>query len=216
MRENNVRRLAYLYCVSLFCFVMLVFVCGKSKPIATPDILTILNPQTDTIVTDRMNGGLQFTKVVEEIDLNIKALMGDTLVPMEVTNAKSTNPYSKYGYAFDAHCYGCYGIYLCITDSSVSLSGVCGEDAIPAKTLKIERIETNAEGEIIIIVKGARLIFRKMDKVAVYKFIIKGDLRIKSSYLSGIDYFKDSVEHYYTPLKELHKFEIHDCGDFQG
>ena len=216
MGEKKVRRLAYLYCALLFCFVMLVFVCGKPKPTATPDNITTLNTTTDTI-TNSKSGGMQFSKVVKEIDLNIRALMGDTLVPMEISNAKNTDPYSKYSYNFFMNCYGCIGIYLHITDSVVSLSGVCGEDMVSSQTRKIEKIETNADGEIIIVVKGAKFIFRKMDGVAVYKLIVKGDFNLKGAYPEMVaNYFNDLIEHYYTPGKELHKFVIHDCGDFQG
>lgn len=169
---------------------------------------------TESVAPDSVYYKTQIIKPSDMESFTMDALMTDTLIPMEIYHQESGNPYEKYGFAFSANCYGCNGINIHITDSVIFLSGSCGDDLL-SQTFRIEEKETTGKNEIVIAVEDARFIFSKVDTVAVYRLTIDGNLELEGENMTR-HYFTQPIDFYYTPRKELYKFVIYDCGDFDG
>ncbi|MDR2919823.1 MAG: hypothetical protein LBV72_10725 [Tannerella sp.] len=134
---------------------------------------------------------------------------------LEISCEECTDPYTKYSFAFDANCYSCNGIDISVTDSVVYLIGYFNE-ALLSKAFRIEKKETAVKDAIVITVKDATFIFNKVDKAEIYKLVIEGDLKFEADDPMVKDYFLQLQDFYYAPRRELHKFAIYDCGDFDG
>lgn len=132
-----------------------------------------------------------------EIDL-------DTLIPLEVLNEKSKNIYEKYGLEFSGNCYACDLAQIEIENRNISISNVCdNENKINLKILNLEKTET----QIIIETQKAKFIFLKIPNEPIYTLkIIDGTFENENLRISK----------YFTAKKNLSKFEVHDCCDFEG
>lgn len=126
------------------------------------------------------------------------------LIPIDIINSKSTNVYKKYGLEFSGNCYACDLANLSIGEKTIKLVNVCDEKI----NLSFEILNISESNDRIEIkVKQTYLVFSKIDKAPVYELKINGnDLEAENLRISR----------YYTLSKILHKFEQHDCGDFQG
>lgn len=126
------------------------------------------------------------------------------LIPIDIVNSKSTNVYKKYGLEFSGNCYACDLANLSIGEKTIKLVNVCDEKV--QQSFEILNI-SESNDRIEIKVKQTSLVFSKIDKAPVYELKINGnDLEAENLRLSR----------YYTLSEILHKFEQHDCGDFQG
>lgn len=198
----------------LFCIGLLALTGYEQEPAAkvyagnnTVSEIVMDNDVIDNMNCDILSGELPGkTKPI---------LVGDTLVPMEISCEECTDPYTKYGFAFDANCYSCNGIDISVTDSVVYLIGFFAED-LQSKAFRIEKKEIAAKDTIVITVKDAKFIFNKVDKAEIYKLVIEGDLKFEADDPMVRNYFLQLQDFYYAPRKELQKFAVHDCGDFDG
>ena len=131
-------------------------------------------------------------------------LFGDTLVGLEIVNPDESDPYKKYGFEFGGHCYGCDLADILITSNGISLINSCQTGD---KKEYEQRMLKNGVNRLVIVTEKADFIFEKIEKVRVYRLTIEGDA----------EQHKDlRLIEYYTPKSELFKFEIHDCGEFDG
>lgn len=131
-------------------------------------------------------------------------LFGDTLIGLEIVNPDESDPYKKYGFEFNGHCYDCDLADILITIDGVSLINSCGTD----DRLDFEkRMIQNSGDQIVISTEKVKFIFEKIEKGRIYHLTIEGDAEQHKNL---------RLTEYYTPKSELFKFEIHDCGEFDG
>ncbi len=128
----------------------------------------------------------------------------DTLIPIEIVNKKSKNVYKKYGLEFTGNCYACDLAEFKIKKNAISIINVCNIQNIINLPIVNQKSDEN---QIIIETKTYKFIFKKIETEPIYKLeIVNGKFDKKNLRISQ----------YYTFKKNLPKFEVHDCGDFQG
>ena len=128
----------------------------------------------------------------------------DTLIPIKILNLKSKNIYTKYGLEFTGNCYSCDLAQFRIENHKVIISNVC--DSQNELSFKIVKL-INTEKKIEIETESYDFIFLKIEEEPIFRLeIINYDIQNKDLIISECFTFK----------KELMKFEIHDCGDFDG
>ena len=128
----------------------------------------------------------------------------DSLISIAILNKKSKNVFEKYGLEFSGNCYACDLAELKIDDKKISFHNTC-DNKIHLE-LAITKFVTN-KNEIIIETGTGRFIFLKIEDLPIYELKIIGK------------HFKNKnlrIGTYFTLKKIINKFEVHDCGDFQG
>jgi len=134
-------------------------------------------------------------------------IVGDTLFAMEIMQEGSKDPYKKYGYDFSGHCYGCDVADILISDGIIYLINF-------EPRLKQQHDYTtiiNDGDKIIIPSKNVKFTFEKINDAPIYKLTVDGTLKE-----SKLEYLKLRMGTYYTTRQALSKFEVRDCGDFDG
>lgn len=125
-----------------------------------------------------------------------------TLIPIEILNTKEKDVYKKYGLAFSGNCYNCDLAKFRIENHSVFITNVC--DAETELNFEIINLFTT-RNKIEINTKNYSFQFLRIANDPVYELkIINSDLKNKDLLISK----------YFTLKKDLVKFEVHDCGDF--
>ena len=128
----------------------------------------------------------------------------DSLISIEILNKKSKNVFEKYGLEFSGNCYACDLAELKIDDQKISIYNTC-DNKIHLE-LAITKFVTN-KNEIIIETGTGKFIFLKIEDQPIYELKIIGK-NFKNKNLR--------IGTYFTLKKIINKFEVHDCGDFQG
>jgi len=128
----------------------------------------------------------------------------DTLIPIEILNAKTKNVYKKYGLEFSGNCYACDLAQISIENHRIFITNVCDDKTV--SILEIKKL-INTKNKIEINTENYNFTFLRVEDEPIYKLeitnydVINKDLRISE---------------YYTLKKDLIKFDVHDCGDFDG
>lgn len=126
------------------------------------------------------------------------------LVALELTDSIQTDVFKKYGMAFSGNCYSCDIAHLQISGRQLTFINAC--EAKQRFTLRIESYVQN-DREIRLETKDSKLVFSKIADAPVYALKVSGQTIERANLLLG---------KFYTFQDRLPKFEIHDCGDFQG
>lgn len=127
-----------------------------------------------------------------------------TLIPIEILNAKEKDVYKKYGLAFSGNCYNCDLAKFRIENHSIFITNVCAPET--ELSFDIVKLSTN-RNMIEINTKNYSFQFLRIANDPVYELkIINADFKNKDLLISK----------YFTLKKDLVKFEVHDCGDFDG
>jgi len=126
------------------------------------------------------------------------------LVALELTDSIQTDVFKKYGMAFSGNCYSCDIAHLQISGRQLTFINAC--EAKQRFTFRIESYVQN-DREIRLDTKDSKLVFSKIADAPVYVLKVSGQTIERANLLLG---------KFYTFQDRLPKFEIHDCGDFQG
>lgn len=136
--------------------------------------------------------------------VDFKQLKLDTLIALTIVKEESKNVYEKFGIDFGGYCYACDAADLVLNDKEIQLINTCDPEV--KRVFKIQEKILTEDG-FTLESEGYKFVFSRIDNAPVYKLKLLGksfnnpELRLNS---------------YFTTPKTLPKFEIHDCGDFQG
>jgi hypothetical protein len=126
------------------------------------------------------------------------------LIPIKILNDKSENIYEKFGIDFTGNCYACDLAEFKIDNHKISISNVCDDQT--KLNFEIINLE-NTANKIEIETQKYNFIFLKIHSEPIYKLnIINYDIQNDDL----------KISEYFTFKRSLVKFEIHDCGDFDG
>ena len=131
-------------------------------------------------------------------------VLPSVLVPVQVVNARSAQPYQRYGIDFDGNCYSCNLAELQVTDTVVWLRNVC--DSNLKQALHLLSVQHNGAQEVLRCSEGV-LVLEKMNEAPVFRLTQPVPPRVND---------KLRLRNFYTDKSRLHRFSVHDCGDFQG
>lgn len=144
------------------------------------------------------------TPVDEPESVDFNRLKLDTLVALTIVKEESKNIYEKFGIDFGGYCYACDAADLVLNDEQIQLVNTCDPEV--KRTFRIQKKTLTKDG-FTLESEGYKFVFLRIDNTPVYILKLLGkpfknpELRLNS---------------YFTTPKALPKFEIHDCGDFQG
>ncbi|WP_270090708.1 hypothetical protein [Sphingobacterium sp. SYP-B4668] len=126
------------------------------------------------------------------------------LLPVTILEDHEKDVFKKYGIEFTGNCYACDLAKIEVTAKQVIVTNVC--DSTLQERFDI--IDLNDSGaEVKVKTVGVVFIFRNTEEGPVREFIVQGDLKLKE----GLRLSK-----YYIPVVTLEKFEVKDCGEFDG
>lgn len=140
--------------------------------------------------------------ILEEKTKNEVSL--DTLIPIEIVKEQSKDVYKKYGLEFTGNCYACDLAEFRIENKKITIRNVCNAtEYIDFAILDVK----NTEKRIEIKTEKYNFIFTRVENEPIFKLEITNyDIKNKNLRISK----------FYTFNKNLMRFEIHDCGDFDG
>ena len=126
------------------------------------------------------------------------------LVPLALLRPEDSNVYSKYGIDFEGNCYSCDLAELTRADSSLQWINVCDKNDV----YTINGI-TVRQGDKQWAFKTAEttFIFTEIDDAPVYELTIEG---------KTIELENKRIAKYFSPKGIITKFDLRDCGDFDG
>lgn len=128
----------------------------------------------------------------------------DTLISLEILNEKSTNIYEKFGMEFSGNCYACDLAEIKIAKDKIWFTNVC--DAQNNINISITNLKV-IDNIIALKTKNYTFVFTQINAEPIYSLeILNGNFEKKNFRISK----------YFTFKKSLPKFNVHDCGDFQG
>ena len=188
--------------IILFLILISFLNCKKSE-IIPKKTESLSNKEVEIKLNDTTE--LKNEKSKSEIsEIQNNEIYNDTLIPIQIQNEKSENIYQKYGLEFTGNCYACDLAEFKIEKNKISIHNVCDiENKMNLEIVKAEQ----SDKQIKIETKNCKFIFIKIHNEPIYKLkIINGTIEKKNLRISE----------YYTISKSLSKFEVHDCGDFQG
>ncbi len=125
------------------------------------------------------------------------------LYPIIILDSTSSNIYEKYGFDKGSNCYSCDIAKIEVRDKTLELINVCGTVQMSIEILE----KTIKSGSKDIRTRQGTFIFYEMENSEILELKFDGfsneikDLRLPK---------------FYTQEKNLIKFKVHDCGDFQG
>ncbi len=126
------------------------------------------------------------------------------LYPIAILRPESNDSFKKYGIEFSGICYACDLAEIKMNKKQLLLVNVCDSNEI----YQIKDFTYNfRDSGLTIKTKNNEFYFKKIEKEPIFELKIKGDsLLLKNK----------SVAKYYTQKALVDRFEVHDCGDFQG
>ncbi len=126
------------------------------------------------------------------------------LVPLEIVDSTSEDIYKKYGIEFEGNCYRCDLAKIKLNKKSFDFINVCN----PEDFYRINKFSyIFNEKQLKIVTDKNEFIFTKINNSPIYNLKIKG---------SNFSLENKIISFYYTHEDNIHKFEQHDCGDFDG
>ena len=153
---------------------------------------------------DSNSQNLPVNKEKNAEDLFNETILPDTLVPIDILNNSSKDVFEKYGMEFEGNCYDCDLAYFKIEQQRIKIICVCD----PKNCLEYNIISSEITKNMFSLkTQYSEFVFTQIESVPIYKLSISGK-KIKSKNLR--------IVQYYTLKSMLHKFKVHDCGDFQG
>ncbi|MNV00511.1 hypothetical protein D3C71_906760 [compost metagenome] len=141
---------------------------------------------------------------IEPESVDFKRLNLDTLVSLIIMKEESDNIYEKFGIDFTGYCYACDVADLILNNEQIKIVNTCEPDL--KKVFRIQNKSLTKDG-FTLDAEWYKFVFSRIDNTPIYKLKLLGkpfnnpELRLNT---------------YFTTPKALPKFEIHDCGDFQG
>jgi len=160
------------------------------------DINKEVQKQKNDTITDNLKSDVL---EIQNVDIYL-----DTLIPIVILDKKSKNSYKKYGLEFGGNCYACDLAQFKIDNREISIFNVCdNQNKLNFEILKLE----NTKNKIEIETQNYKFTFIKIEHEPIYKLkIINYNIQNKDLRISE----------YFTFKKNLMKFEVHNCGDFDG
>lgn len=128
----------------------------------------------------------------------------DTLVALELIKKDSKNVYEKYGIDFNGYCYACDAADIVIGNKQIVLVNACDRKII--ESFPVLKSSATKSG-MTFTTKTCVFEFKWIEAVPVYELKITGKLKQMENL---------RINRYFTVSEAVPKFEIHDCGDFQG
>lgn len=128
----------------------------------------------------------------------------DTLVALELIQKDSKNVFEKYGIDFTGYCYACDAADIIIENKQIRLVNACDKEIV--ETFPIIKSTTTKEG-MTFKTKSGTFEFKWIESVPVYELKITGNIPKKDNL---------RINRYFTISQAVPRFEVHDCGDFQG
>lgn len=128
----------------------------------------------------------------------------DTLVALELLKKDSKNVYEKYGIDFTGFCYACDVADIVIENKQIRLVNACDKEIV--ETFPILKSTVTKEG-MIFQTKACTFEFQWIESVPVYELKITGNIQRNDNL---------RINRYFTIPQAVPRFEVHDCGDFQG
>ncbi len=145
----------------------------------------------------------ELRELAKQLDSNSSGLL-DTMVPIEILNKDSKNVYEKYGFDIGGNCYACDLAQITVSSREITFSNVCAPEE--KQVLDVKFVKSNKE-LIIIDAGNCNFTFTKVEDEPVYEFAMS---------IKAVDDKNLRISKYFTTVKELPKFKVHDCGDFDG
>ncbi len=140
----------------------------------------------------------------DSLSLNINEILDEFLVGMEFSeNKNETNPYKKYSLDLSSACYSCDLASFKLKKDEIIINNYCDPDAGFETISILKTVKTKYKIEL----RGdkVKFIFNKIDNAPIYNMKIEGNLKTKLK-----------INKNFTKQSSLEKFEVHDCGNFEG
>ena len=169
-----------------------LFYCCKTEPKKSQTHKTynpeVNSPKKDTLINTQ-------NIRIQTLNFNIAEIANQKLIGMQISeNTKEINPYKKYGLDISNYCYSCTLASILFDNKVLAIENYCDlEDA--SENLNFD---TNNGSTLVLKIE-------KINNAPIYKVSINKKLETELT-----------LKEYYTLEKELSKFTIHDCGDFDG
>jgi hypothetical protein len=185
----------------LIAFLFLVWSCDEKKSEVEPDKVVIEESETVKVPQDSSNILTNKSTLSPQNNLVL-----DSLTPVELLNKYSENVYEKYGLEFSGNCYACDLAEVKINAQSITIFNTCDhKNRVDLKILNTEISENNLKIETQKVIFTFLKISNKENE-ALYHLQLDGSFLKKNLRLGE----------FYIFTKSLPKFDVHDCGDFQG
>ncbi len=175
---------------STLCLLILLFSCNTESTKKQQ-----LTGNNQPIITDSPS-----VSVTEKYDTAFRL----KLVAVEIIDTNSTDVYKKFGISTSGMCYECNLANIAIEKGKIRFSNIC--DSTNNLVFDIVKLTLNNQHMEVQFSAGS-LIIEKLNQGPVYRIKITGGFKPDKS-LKIMEYFSSEAD--------IRKFEIHDCGDFQG
>jgi len=132
-------------------------------------------------------------------------LSSEILTPLELLDEESNEVVSKYGLEFGGVCYACDIANIRLDNEQITLINACDKDK--KISFKIVHLKLNGD-QLTVITAFNEFSFHKIEESpVVYKLTVVGD-NIEETY------FREAF--FYTLSSQITRFDVHDCGEFEG
>lgn len=178
----------------LFLSIALMTACGENKRAE----------KTSENKEEPVTKSTEKPQSIEPESVDFKRLKLDTLVALTIMKEESDNVYEKFGIDFTGYCYACDAADLILDNEQIKLVNTCDPEV--KKVFRIQK-KSLTKDAFTLESEGYKFVFSRIDNTPIYKLKLSGkpfnnpELRLNT---------------YFTIKKALPKFEVHDCGDFQG
>lgn len=150
-----------------------------------------------------------YKPAITDSTVAISSLQIDTafrlkLVPLEIVDSSSHDVYKKFGISTSGMCYECDLANISIANGKIHFSNIC--DPGNSLSYEINRLVQNGQTTAIRF-KEVMFVLEKINQVPVYRLQLENTLKPGE---------RLKLKEYYSSEADIKKFEIHDCGDFEG
>ncbi len=128
----------------------------------------------------------------------------DTLIALALLNKNSTDLFEKYGLEFEGNCYACDLAEIRIDKNVLTLLNTC--DHHTQENLRIIS-QQYADNQMSFETDNGTFIFKKENTLPLYSLRVNG----RSSKSKDL-----RIGQWFTFKHLLPRFNVHDCGDFEG
>jgi len=126
------------------------------------------------------------------------------LLPVTILEESEKDVYKKYGIEFNGNCYSCDLATIDVNRKEVIFTNIC--DSLARVKFQITGLEENQDN-IKVKAEKFTFTFKNTSDGPVIEFSLDGEMEFNE---------KLRLSKYYIPSKTLEKFEVKDCGEFQG
>lgn len=136
--------------------------------------------------------------------LQIDTVFRLKLVPLEIVDSSSPDVYKRFGISTSGMCYECDLANISIANGKIHFSNIC--DPGNSLSYEINRLVQNGQTTAIRF-KEVMFVLEKINQVPVYRLQLENTLKPGE---------RLKLKEYYSSEADIKKFEIHDCGEFEG